>query len=248
MSASQIQVLIAIGIALVALLYSSVGHGGASGYLAVLAFAGLEKEQLSSTSLVLNLVVASLSAIAFARAKHLRWSLALPFLLGSLPFAFIGGRMKVSDTVYYILLGVVLVAAGLRMLIPMKGSSDTKPPTIPVAVGAGAGIGLFSGIVGVGGGIFLSPIAILLRWMTAKEASAVAAVFILGNSLAGLAGRVTAHTLSLPTAVMPCIPCALAGGLVGSYIGAQKLDNRRLQSVLGVVLLVAAVKLIVSPG
>jgi len=240
---------IILGITAVALLYSSVGHGGASGYLAVLAFAGLNKDALSSSGLVLNLFVASLALVSFSTARYMRWSLAALFLAGSLPFAFLGGGLKVSETVYYSLLGIALIAAGLRMLISLRSSDEqTAEPPKAIALLTGALIGLLSGVVGVGGGIFLSPVAILLRWTTAKEASAIAALFIVGNSLAGLAGRVSAHTLNVPPIVWMVLPGALAGGLLGSYVGARKLDNTRLKQVLGLVLLVAAARLVVAPG
>jgi len=237
-------ILIIFAIFIVAILYSSVGHGGASGYLAVMAFLAVTPEVTRPTALVLNLFVASIAAFQFYRAGFFSWSLLWPFAVMSIPFAFIGGMIKLPTHVYKIVLGLVLIFAAFRLA--WKFASDNKevrPPKEWMALIIGAMIGLLSGLVGVGGGIFLTPILLLMHWSEPKTAAGISALFILVNSASGLAGNYQQLSV-LPQNVWFWIAAAVAGGTVGSMLGAKKFDSLTMRRVLAAVLLFAAVKLI----
>ncbi len=230
----------------VALAYSSVGHGGASGYLAVLSFFGLPPAAMAPSALCLNLLVAGTSFTSYWRAGHFAFRLLWPFLLTSIPFAFLGGLSVVSPRTYLVLLATVLLFAAYRLLVvkpPPQEESFLRVPPLYVALPAGAGIGFLSGVIGVGGGIFLSPLIILLRWADAKRTAAASAAFIWVNSAAGLYGHLLRKTVDWP-ALLWLVGAAFAGGLVGSYLGAQRFRGLWLRRILGAVLLVATVKLL----
>lgn len=230
----------------VAALYASVGHGGASGYLAVMSFLFLHPALMSTTALLLNVLVAGMGTIQFARAGHFSWKLAWPFTLLSIPSAFVGGLIKVSEAVYMLLLAAVLLIAAYRLMregSPGREESREVPPRA-VALLSGSGIGLLSGIVGVGGGIFLSPVLILMKWATTKQTAAVSAFFIVANSVAGLGGRFVRGGLEVGT-IWPLMLAAGAGGLLGSFWGARRSTPRTLRLLLGIVLVIAAFKLVV---
>ncbi|MCI0706921.1 MAG: sulfite exporter TauE/SafE family protein [Ignavibacteriae bacterium] len=230
---------------LVAALYSSVGHGGASGYLAVLSFFAFVPAEMSSTALVLNLLVAGVGAYHYGKAGHLSWKLTWPFLITSIPLAFIGGLLKVSDITYYLLLAAVLLAAAIRLATAKSVSQGDFEKTnlkLSVALPVGAGIGILSGIVGVGGGIFLSPLMIFMNWADPKQTAAVSALFIWVNSLAGLGGRFLRDAVELHS-LWPLVFAAFFGGLLGSYVGANKFTGLMLRRVLGVVLMIASFKM-----
>jgi uncharacterized membrane protein YfcA len=232
---------------IVAVLYASVGHGGASGYLALLSFvpAALAPDQMATTALTLNLIVAGMGWLAFARAGHFAGRLVWPLLAASVPAAFLGGAMPVSVHTYAALLASSLFVAALRLAITVRSQEKglIMPPTWVVAVPMGAGIGWLSGIVGVGGGIFLSPLLLLLRWTNIKQTAAASACFILVNSAAGLAGRVTRGAIDYGT-LWPLLMAAFAGGLLGSRLGANHFSGVLLKRLLAVVLLVASLKLL----
>lgn len=233
---------------LVAMAYSSVGHGGASGYLAILSFFGLAPAAMAPSALLLNLLVAGLAFISYKRAGHFVFRLLWPFLLTSIAFAFWGGLIGVSPRLYMFLLAGVLVFAAFRLLIVVPAQRDeyfVKAPSLAVALPVGAAIGFLSGMVGVGGGIFLSPLLILFRWADAKRTAAVSAAFIWINSLAGLYGQLSRKHVDW-NALVWLIAAAFAGGLVGSWLGARRFTGLWLRRTLGVVLLLAAVKLLRS--
>lgn len=238
--------LVALLLLAVAALYSSVGHAGASGYLAVLTLLfGIEQAVAKPTATVLNIPVAVITLTQFARAGHFRWEFLWPFLLGSVPFAFYGGKVTLPDQTYKLVVGAVLLAAAVRLAVgtwPTVPGGVRRPPIL-VAVGVGAGIGLLSGLTGTGGGIFLTPLLVLFRWADPKPAAAVSAAFILANSVAGLAGQLKTGVEFRPE--MPYwVAAAVLGGLVGSSFGAWRLGGTTLRRLLAVVLVVAAVKLI----
>lgn len=236
--------LIIAAIFVVAILYSSVGHGGASGYLAVMAFLAVAPEVTRPTALVLNLFVASIAAVQFYRAGYFSWSRFWPFAVTSIPFAFIGGIIKLPTSAYKIMLGFVLLFAAFRLA--WKFASDDKevhPPKFWIALIIGAAIGLLSGLVGVGGGIFLTPVLLLMNWSETKTAAGVSALFILVNSASGLAGNYEQVSV-LRTNVWFWIAAAILGGVIGSLLGAKKFDSLTLRRVLAAVLLFASVKLI----
>lgn len=236
-------VLTILAIFIVAILYSSVGHGGASGYLAVMALLAIAPEITRPTALLLNVFVASIGTIQFYRAGHFSWKVFLPFAAASVPFAFIGGMIQLPTNVYKIILGVVLVLAALRLAWKFTNDAEMKEPKIWLALIIGAIMGLLSGLVGVGGGIFLTPVLLLMNWAETKKAAGISAMFILVNSIAGLAGNY-AQVVKLPTNVWYWVAAAVVGGIIGSTLGSTRFDSITLRRVLAVVLLFAGVKLI----
>lgn len=230
----------------VAFAYSSVGHGGASGYLAALSFFGFAPAAMAPSALLLNLLVAGLSFVAYWRAGHFVWRLLWPFLLTSIPFAFLGGVLGISPRAYLVLLAAVLLFASFRLLVnPPASQQDSfvRPPSLWVALPAGAAIGLLSGMVGVGGGIFLSPLVILLGWADAKRTAAASAAFIWINSVAGLYGHLSRTPVDW-SAMLWLVGAAFFGGVLGSTLGAQRFRGLWLRRILAVVLLFAVVKLL----
>jgi uncharacterized protein len=237
------EILILLAIFVVAVLYSSVGHGGASGYLAVMAFLAVAPEVTRPTALVLNLFVASIGTVQFYRAGYFSWRIFLPFAASSIPMAFVGGMIQLPTNVYKVVLGAVLALAAVRLAVNLKGDDQVKEPPILICLLIGAVIGLLSGLVGVGGGIFLTPILLLMHWSETRVAAGVSALFILVNSAAGLLGNYQQVT-RLPSNVWFWIGAAVIGGIIGSTLGAKRFDSLTLRRVLAAVLLVAAVKLI----
>jgi uncharacterized membrane protein YfcA len=228
-----------------AILYSSVGHAGASGYLAAMAFAGMAPATMRPTALVLNLLVASIATVRFARAGYFSWRLLWPFALGSVPFAYVGGGITLPGDWYRALVGVVLWVAAIRLWLNLTVSRQERQPPVIVAVLCGAGIGLLAGLTGTGGGIFLSPLLLFLRWAETRQTGGVAAAFILLNSLAGLAGN-PASLSNLPADLPLWATTVVIGGLIGAEIGSRRIGTPAFRRVLGVVLLVAGGKLILS--
>ena len=226
-------------IPLIAFLYASVGFGGATGYLAAMSFFGISPKIMASTALLLNILVASISFTSFYRAGHLRRGLLIPFLLTSVPAAFLGGIFKITDEIYSILLYVVLTFVTIRLLFFSNKQDDSQPlhpAPLTSSLIIGFGVGLLSGMVGIGGGIFLSPIIIFAHWGTPKQASAVSAAFIVLNSISGLIGRLTGGTFELDTFSLVLIPLGLLGALVGSYWGALRFSSLSLRRVVGMVM------------
>lgn len=241
-------ILIILAIFIVAVMYSSVGHGGASGYLAVMAFLGVMPDVTRPTALVLNLFVASIATYQFCRAGFFSWNTLWPFAAASIPMAFIGGMIHLPTNVYKIILGIVLMLAALRLAWKLMAGKEIRQPNILIALTIGAIIGLLSGLVGVGGGIFLTPILLLANWAETKTAAGVSAAFILVNSASGLLGNwlLGKGTMlsTLPQEVWFWIGAAVVGGLLGSTLGAKKFDSLTMRRVLAVVLLFAGIKLI----
>lgn len=242
--------IVSVPVFVVAALYSSVGHGGASGYLAVLSLFAVAPATMASTALTLNILVAGVALFSFVRAGHLSWKLAWRFIVSSIPAAFIGGLVHVSDKTYYVLLALALVFAAYRLILNSARSGEPlefKHVRLPISLPIGAGIGLLSGVVGVGGGIFLSPLMLMCRWADAKETSAIAALFIVVNSFAGLAGRSAKGGVVIGE-FAPLIVVACVGGWIGSYFGANRFSGMVLRRLLAVVLVIAAFKMVVALG
>jgi uncharacterized protein len=229
----------------VAMLYSSVGHGGASGYLAVMGLVGLAPNEMKPTALLLNLLVAGTGSIRYVRSDCFDFRVFWPFALGSIPLAFIGGSQKLSDPVYHRTLGVVLIIAAVGMIVRVKHDDATRPLFVPIGIAIGIVIGYVSGLIGVGGGIFLSPILILSRWATTKQTLGIASLFILVNSAAGLLGHLDS-VRSIPIEAAYIAPVAFVGGLIGSWLGARRLGTPVLRILLATVLVTASVKLLKS--
>ena len=228
----------------VAFLYSSVGHGGASGYLALMAVFSFPSETMKYTALLLNLFVAGIAFYHYYKAGYFNKKLFLYFALGSVPTAFIGGLWSLDPWLYKKILGGILFFAIVRMLFnKQKSSHQIKEIPLLVALSVGASIGLISGLIGIGGGIILTPLILLFHWGNIKEAAAVSALFIWVNSLAGLLGQFSSgFTPTTDTFVLVFL--ALIGGLFGSYLGSQKWNNRLLEYFLVLVLTSAGIKLI----
>ncbi len=231
-------ILLTFAISAIAFLYSSVGFGGATGYLAAMSLFGIPPETMASTALILNIIVASISFSSYFRAGHLNTRLLLPFLLTSIPAAFLGGYLKLTDQIYYILLYTVLTFVAIRLLFFSKSLENriSHLPPLWAALLVGLGIGLLSGMVGIGGGIFLSPVIILSGWGNSKQASAVAAAFIVLNSVSGLVGRMLGGNFVFGEFGTWLLPFGLIGALAGSYIGAEKFSSLTLRRALGIVM------------
>jgi len=227
---------------LVAMLYASVGHGGASGYLAVMALLSVEAVLLRPTALGLNVVVSILGTIAFFKAGHFRAQLFWPLALSAIPFAYLGGSLDINEAVFRKILGLALIIALLRLFMAPRVESKLGVPRLWQLILAGAIMGFTSGLIGVGGGIFLTPLVIFLAWGSTKTAAAISAPFILVNSLAGLAGlRPTGaefHPMFLWMAF-----AVLLGGLVGSGWGSHYAAGKQIRCALAFVLALAAFKL-----
>ncbi len=231
-------------VALIALLYSSVGHAGASGYLAAMALLAIAPASMRPTALVLNVVVAAIGTRTFVRAGHFDRSLFVPLAAASVPCAYIGGRLTLPDASYELLVGAVLLVAAARLLLTTARSDDEpRIPHWPLLAACGAGIGLLSGLTGVGGGILLSPVLLLARWADARRTAAVSAAFILVNSLAGLSGRIGSLHELLPATPALALAAAI-GGTLGSRWGARGADQLQIRRLLAVVVASAAVKML----
>ncbi|MEK6407170.1 MAG: sulfite exporter TauE/SafE family protein [Acidobacteriota bacterium] len=235
--------LICVAILVVAFLYSSVGHAGASGYIAVMTLFGLAPPVIKPAALVLNILVASLTAWQFWKAGHFSWRLFWPFAVLSAPFAFLGGYVNLPTQAFKILVGLVLLYSAARFLIETGRDHEPTEPSRPIAISVGAGLGLLSGLTGTGGGIFLTPLVIFMRWARTKTASAVSALFILVNSISGLLGNISS-TKQLPFFALPMAVAAVAGGAAGSYLGSRQFSPGFIKKLLAIVLTIAGVKLI----
>lgn len=233
--------------AVAAALYSSVGHGGASAYLAIMALFSVAPEAMRPTALALNLVAASFTAARFAIRRQTNWKLLFSFAVAAVPAAYIGGMLQLPPEVYRPVVGVVLLAAAVRLFWQPE-RMDLRPvrfPPVAVTLPTGAALGLLAGLTGTGGGIFLSPLIILFSWEDARRTAGIAAMFIVLNSAAGLAGNL-ASVEQLPRE-MPILALAVfVGALAGSWLGVSRLPRHRLLQVLGIVLVVASVKLLLT--
>ena len=241
---SEADLWLALCMAVGAALYSSVGHAGASAYLALMALFGVPTATMRPTALVLNIIVAAFGSVRFIRAGLFRWRTLWPFLLGALPFAFLGGAIKLPGDIYKPLVGIVLLLSAARLLWPreIRALRETHDPPLWLAILLGAGIGLLSGLTGTGGGIFLSPLLLFMAWSAPKPTSGVAALFILFNSTAGLLGNI-ASVQQLPSNLPLFAGAVLLGATVGTTLGIR-LQAPIVLKALGAVLVVAGIKLL----
>ena len=236
----EILVGLALGFFIVALLYSSVGHAGASGYIAVMSLLSLAPEAIRPTALALNILVASVTALQFWRAGHFRWGRFWPFAGAAVPMAYLGGSLALPARAFS-----VLLYSAWRFLVEPAVANESRPLQRPVAIASGAGIGLLSGLTGTGGGIFLTPLLLVMGWAQPKNAAALSALFILVNSLSGLLGNF-ASTRQLPAEIGVLLLVVLAGGLLGSWLGARRLPAQGIKRLLAVVLVIAGLKLLLT--
>lgn len=228
---------------LIAFLYSSVGHGGASGYLAFMGLVGFDILFMKSTALTLNLFVSGIAFILYYRGGYFKFKLLWPFVIASIPFAFFGAQILINPKIYKIILGIFLLLSTLRMLLNPKVPHEVIRFSLPLALLTGAVLGLLSGMIGIGGGILLTPIIILLGWGNIKEAAAVSAPFIFLNSFSGLGGLMVSGFHFVPEILTWIIVVATAG-LLGSYLGSKKISILGLRYVLAFVLAMASFKLL----
>jgi uncharacterized protein len=240
----QAELLLILSLFIIAFLYSSVGHGGASGYLSVMAIFGVSSFMMKPVALILNIAVAGIAFFQYYRAGHFRLKLFLPFAITSIPFSFLGGFLTVEPSLYKKTLGAVLMIPAFRTLINSEVQSSYSPQKIKkvYALIAGAGIGLLSGMIGIGGGIILSPLILLFHWANMKETAAVSALFILVNSVSGLAGLVYSGTMP-SLEILSLILTVILGGFIGAYTGSKKLSTKWLSYFLAGVLFFASIKL-----
>lgn len=240
--------LMAVGMVFAAFLYSSVGHGGASAYLAVMAVAGVAPAEMRPVALLLNVVVSAIASLKFHRAGHFRWRLLWPFALTSIPAAFIGGAITLPSTVYKVVVGLVLLYAAWQLWWTARRGEELRPTrevAIPLALAIGAVLGVLSGLTGVGGGIFLSPLLLIFGWAATKQTSAVAAPFILVNSLAALAAGFWKNPAAPPDLVWPLAAAVLVGGWLGAEYGSRRFTNPLVRRLLALLLAVAGAKMVV---
>lgn len=239
--------LLACGMLLAAFVYASVGHGGASAYLAAMALAGVAPQEMRPIALLLNIVVASIATYKFDRAGHFRWRLFWPFACASIPLAYVGGAITLPGLAYKVLVGAVLLYAAWQLWLSARVGEEmraVRTPPIGAALAIGAGMGLLAGLTGVGGGIFLSPLLLMLGWAGTKQTSAVAAPFILVNSISGLAAGFATGSTALAAHVWVLVLAVLAGGWAGAEYGSKRFANPIVRRLLAVVLAVAGGKMV----
>ncbi len=229
---------------IVSFLYASVGHGGASGYLALMALFSFAPVVMKPTALLLNLFVAAIAFYYYFKEGFFNKKLFISFAIASIPMAFLGGMIEIDTSLYKKILGVLLIFAILKML-NVFGKESTKIKEIKTWQGllVGGAIGFFSGLIGIGGGIILTPIILLLHWGRIKEAAAVSALFIWVNSASGLIGQLSSG-VSINMQSFGLVAIALIGGFFGGYLGSKKINDQNLRYVLSFVLIIASVKLL----
>lgn len=226
-----------------AVLYSSVGHGGSSGYIAVMSLFALAPAFIKPTALALNILVASIGSVQFFRAGFFSFALFWPFAVLAAPLAFFGGAAELPPRAFKLIVGAVLLFAATRLVIPQRDAEETRLPPRAAAIASGGAIGVLAGLTGTGGGIFLTPLLLFFRWASLRTAAAVSAPFILVNSIAALAGNLTA-TREFPIGALALAGAAGAGGAIGSYLGSKRLPSSRIRQLLALVLVIAGLKLV----
>jgi len=230
---------------LIACMYSCVGHGGASGYIALMSIYEFSPDDIKPAALTLNIVVSGLAFLQFYRAGYFNWQLFYPFAVTSVPAAYIGGRVTLNDATFKFILGLLLVFPILNLLGAFNRKKNKPLVRLPLSLAllSGGLIGFLSGLIGIGGGILLSPLLLLMRWADMKETAAVSALYIFVNSIAGLSGHSSAGVIP-DSSLLLLIGVALSGGFIGSYTGSFQLNTFFMKRVLAAVLLIASVKLV----
>ena len=237
------EIALIVCILITAFLYASAGQGGASGYLALMAFFSIAPAFMKTSALLLNVFVSLIAFILYYKAGHFRWKLLLPFALTSIPMAFVGAKLDVNPHLYKIVLGLLLLVAAARMLYKPSEIKDIKTPSFLIALMAGAVIGFLAGMTGIGGGIILSPLILLFNWASLKETAAVSSIFIFLNSISGLIGTWYSGII-LPPEIIFWLLAGMAGGIAGGYAGSRKFTVSWSTYALSAVLMIAGVKLL----
>lgn len=230
-----------------ATLYSSVGHGGASGYLAAMAVFSMAPLEMKPVALTLNVLVASIALAKYLKTGRFSWKIFWPFALASIPFSYLGGLILLPGIYYKPIIGLVLIYTAYHFVVDAaKPDYKIKSPFMPLILMCGAGLGFFSGLVGVGGGIFLSPLLIVLKWEDIKNVSGIAAAFVLVNSISGLLGFISSKTPHFPEGLPLWALAAVVGGYIGAEYGSKHFGNPMIKNLLSLVLLVAGIKMIAT--
>ncbi|HVF72433.1 MAG TPA: sulfite exporter TauE/SafE family protein [Chthoniobacterales bacterium] len=236
---------LALAVLVVAFLYSSVGHAGASGYIAVMTLFGLAPAAVKPAALVLNIFVASIGTWQFWRAGHFSWRLFWPFAVLAMPMAFVGGYTNLPTNTFKVLVGIVLLVSAALFIVRPSNDTVARDPNRLLAIITGGALGLLAGLTGTGGGIFLTPLLLLMRRAKTKAVAAASALFILVNSVSGLLGNLSS-TKNLPSFSFILLGAAVAGGAAGSYFGSQRFNHIVIKRLLAVVLTIAGLKLILA--
>lgn len=244
-------IILTLSFFVIALVYSSVGFGGGSSYLALMAVMGVAPDVMRPSALLCNIFVVVGGTYIFSKEGHLDFRKSWPFIVASVPFAFLGGYWKISEHYFFLLLGVTLVLASVALWIRPSSRATTSTDgsknlsaNVPLAVGVSAGVGFLSGLVSIGGGIFLSPVLHLSKWDTARKISALASVFILANSISGLAGQFTRKASIDWMFVLPLLFAVVAGGQIGSRLGARTFNPLYIRRITAVLILVAGLNIL----
>jgi uncharacterized membrane protein YfcA len=235
---------------LIALFYSSVGFGGGSSYLAIMSLFITDFFEIRSTALILNICVVTIGTLGFIRHHVFNLKLFWPFLLSSIPLAYLGAQVKLSQTGFFLILGSSLIISGGFMLLRyMRAKLYSKEFTLTKKMALGGSIGLLAGVSGIGGGIFLSPVLNLLNWKDPRTVASLASVFILMNSIAGLVGLTVAGTFQLDgNLIWKLILAVLLGGGMGSYLSNRKLNLRILGGLTAILVIYVGARLVLVHG
>jgi uncharacterized protein len=232
---------------IIALLYAAVGLGGGSGYLALMGLFNVDPDVMKPTALALNILVTTIGTYKYSRAGYFSWKLFWPFAITSIPFAFLGGRLNLNGDIYKGIVGILLLYAATRLYTTARAAEEKTilPPSLWAALFSGAIIGFIAGITGVGGAIFLSPLILLAGWATPKETAGVATVFVLTNSISGLAGY-WSNTFNLPSEIIYWGIAVILGGWIGAEYGSRKLPDPIIRQALAAILLLGGIKMLFS--
>ncbi len=237
-------IVLTISFFVISLVYSSVGFGGGSSYLALMAVMGVAKETMRPSALLCNIVVVIGGAYIFWKEGHLDLRKSWPFIVASVPFAFIGGYWPISEHNFFILLGSTLVLASIALWVQPSDGEKKLLENLPLNLGVSAGVGLLSGLVSIGGGIFLSPILHLSKWDNARKISALASVFILANSISGLAGQFLRSASIDWKFILPLLIAVLVGGQIGSRLGARRFNPLYIRRITAALILIAGLNIL----
>ena len=237
-------IVLTVSFLVISLVYSSVGFGGGSSYLALMAVMGVSPETMRPSALLCNIVVVIGGVYIFWKEGHLDVRKSWPFIVASVPFAYLGGKMKISESNFFVLLGATLVLASIALWIQPREGEKKLSGNLPLNIGLSAGVGFLSGVVSIGGGIFLSPILHLSKWDNAQKISALASVFILANSISGLAGQFSNNATIDWKFILPLLIAVMVGGQIGSRLGAKRFNPLYIRRITAALILIAGLNIL----